>query len=177
MIEKETPQWFAIYTKSRNEKKVNERLLAQGFEAYLPIQKKLRQWSDRKKWVQEPLLTSYVFVKVSPLEIYKVLRLPGVVQFVSFEGKPAPIPQEQIDVLKMFLGQQLDVEVLSEELEPGDWVEITIGSLIGFRGELVSHQNQNKILIKLDHISHQLLVTLPANYVAKAVKRKPSDFR
>lgn len=142
-----------------------------------PYKKRLKQWSDRKKWVQEPLLTSYVFVKVLPSEFYRVLQVMGVVQFVSFEGKPAPIPQEQIDMLKMFLGQQLDMELLSEELEPGDWVEITIGSLVGFCGELVSHKNQNKILVSLDHISHKLLVTLPANYVVKAVKGKRPDSR
>ena len=65
MKDRTKPHWFAVYTKSRNEKKVYERLIDEGYEAYLPLQKRLKQWSDRKKWVEEPLLRSYVFVKIN----------------------------------------------------------------------------------------------------------------
>jgi transcription antitermination factor NusG len=164
------PHWLAAYTKSRNEKKVYDRIIDEGYEAYLPLQRRLKQWSDRKKWVEEPLLRSYVFVRITQKDYYKVLSINGLIRFVSFEGKPVPIPAKQIDVLKMLLGQQLEIETVEVNIEPGDVVDIQIGSMTGFSGELVRHQGKSKVVIQIDHVSHKLLVTLPANYVVKSLK-------
>ncbi len=171
MNREEETRWYAAYTKSRNEKKVYQRLLSQGFEAYLPLQKRLKQWSDRKKWVEEPLLSSYVFVKLAKTDFYNVQSTEGLVRFISFEGKPAPIPPEQIDVLKALLNENIAIEAVDQQLEPGDEVEISFGSLSGLKGELVSHQGKNRLAVKIDHISHRLMVTLPANHVVKAIKK------
>ena len=163
--------WFAAYTKSRNEKKVYERLIDEGYEAYLPLQKRLKQWSDRKKWIEEPLLRSYVFVKITERDYHNVLNISGLVCFVSFEGKAAPIPEKQIDVLRMLLGEQLEIEAIEENMKPGDLVDIQIGSMMGFSGELVRHKGKSKVIIQIDHVSHKLLVTLPANHIVKSHKK------
>lgn len=163
-----SPRWFAAYTKPRNEKKVYQRLVEAGYETFLPLQKRMKQWSDRKKLVEEPLLRSYIFVKVNEKEYYEVLKIFGVVRYITFEGKGAPIPDSQIDMLKLLVGQQLEIETTEETLEPGQLVEVKIGSLSGLVGELIEHKGKSKVVVRLDHISHSLLVTLPKGYVAKA---------
>ena len=80
--------WYAVYVRSRNEKKVYELIKEKDIETYLPLVKTLRQWSDRKKMVEVPLFNSYVFVYVDLLEHFKVRQVPGIVNFVCFEGKP-----------------------------------------------------------------------------------------
>src|SRR5512139_3690121 len=81
------PKWYAIYTNPRAEKQVRDRLMEAGVQVFLPLQKTYRIWSDRKKLVEVPLLSSYVFVKVTPLEFPKVYQSSGVVRFITFEGQ------------------------------------------------------------------------------------------
>jgi len=169
LIDIRKPHWLAAYTKPKNEKKVYQRLLDSGIETYLPLQKKIKQWSDRKKIIEEPLLRSYIFVKITEKQYWEVINVPGMVRYVCFEGKAAPIPEKQIEALKMLLGQQVDIEVLDEEIRLGEKVEIRIGAMSGFEGYLVKHLGKKKVVIQLDHISHSLLVTLPRNYVIKAL--------
>jgi transcriptional antiterminator RfaH len=170
MIDTRQPHWLAAYTKPRNEKKVLERLQEEGVEVYLPLQKILKKWSDRKKWVEEPLLRSYIFVKITDKEYAKVLKVFGVVRYVTFEGKPVPIPENQIDILRMLLGEHIELEVVEENIEPGQLVEVIAGQLSGLKGELVKHNGKKKVVIRLDHISHLLLIILPRGYIAKATK-------
>ncbi len=167
MIDIRNPHWLAAYTKPKNEKKVYQRLLDAGIETYLPLQKKMKQWSDRKKMIEEPLLRSYIFIRITEKEYYKVLGIPGLVRYVTFEGKAAPIPDKQIDTLKMLLGQQVDIEVIDQVIEPGERIEVRIGSLTGFEGSIVKISGKRKVIIQLDHISHSLLVTLPKDYIIK----------
>ncbi len=163
--------WYAAYTKPRNEKKVYERLCEKGIETFLPLQKKIKQWSDRKKMVEEPLFRSYIFVKIDSKDYYNVLNTPGVVRYITFGGKAAPIPERQIAMVKQLLVQDLEIETLDESLEPGTIVEIKFGGLMGLEGELVQHSGKKKVVVRIDHISHSLLVTLPSEFIAKAVDR------
>lgn len=168
MIDIRKSHWVAAYTKPRNEKKVFSRLQASGVEVFLPLQRKLKQWTDRKKWVDEPLLRSYIFVRITEKDYYSVIKTPGMVRYVTFEGKAAPIPDKQIEAIKLFLGQQLDIEAVDEQIEPGETVEIKIGHLRGFKGEMVMHKGRNKVIVRLDHITHSLLVNLPKEYIRKS---------
>ena len=85
-------KWFAIYTKPRWEKKVNSRLLEKGIDSWCPVQKKMSQWSDRKKWVDEPFIKSYLFVRIAEHEQAEVLMTRGIARFIYFGGKIAPMP-------------------------------------------------------------------------------------
>lgn len=162
--------WYAAYTKPRNEKKVFERLTENGIETFLPLQKRLKQWSDRKKMVEEPLFRSYIFVRIGEKDYYNVLNTPGVVRYVTFGGRAAPIPERQIEQVKQLLVQDIEIELLAESIEPGTNVEIKFGGLKGIVGELVEHCGKKKVVIRIDHISHSMLVTLPTEYVAKKVE-------
>ena len=74
LLDPNEPHWYAAYTKSRTEKKILARLLAAGFEAYLPIRRKRHQWSDRLKWVEEPLIKSYIFIRVNEKDYYNAIN-------------------------------------------------------------------------------------------------------
>ena len=95
----QTPLWYAVYTRSRSEKSLMELLKEKGIEAYVPLRKVIHQWSDRKRLVEEPLIRSYCFVKVSNKDYYEVLNTQGAVRYIWFSGKAASIPERQIDTL------------------------------------------------------------------------------
>jgi len=161
------PKWYAIYTNPRAEKQVFTRLVDLGVETYLPLQKTYRQWSDRKKFVEKPLLSSYVFVKVIPVDFPKVYKTPGVVKFVSFEGHPVPIPQNQIDNLRLLIDSKAEIEVTSEKFVKGDNVEVITGSLRGLTGELVKSHGRKIVIVRIDSLEQNIVVTIPVTFLRK----------
>ncbi len=160
MILKEPKQnWYAVYVKSRTEKRVQSDLTEAGIEAYLPLHRKLRQWSDRKKWVDMPLISGYVFVRIGKQEYEKVLKCDNVVCYVHFEGKAAIIRDEDIDLLKRMLGQSgLELETTTEKLQPGQMVEIVSGPLCGTIGELVEYRGKNRVALRIPPLGYTVLI-------------------
>jgi transcriptional antiterminator RfaH len=161
------PKWYAIYTRPRAEKQIYTRLVEKDVETYLPLQKTYRQWSDRKKLIEKPLLSSYVFVKVIPADFPLVYKTDGVVKFVSFEGRPVAIPQKQIDNLRLLIDSNAEVEVTSEKFEKGDEVEVITGSLIGLTGELIKTGHKKIVIIRIDKLEQNILVTIPVTFLRK----------
>ena len=104
-------KWYVVYTKSRSEKKTNERLEKIEIETYLPLIKTLRQWSDRKKKVEIPLINSYIFVKANKLNYTSILNTEGVINFIKFENKHASIPDNQINNLKILMQDSKNITV------------------------------------------------------------------
>jgi transcription antitermination factor NusG len=154
--------WYAVRVKSRSEKKVYSDLIEQEIEAYLPLQRKLRQWSDRKKWVEMPLISGYVFVYISRKEYETVLKVYNVVCYVYFEGKAAIIRDADINLLKRMLGQvEVELEITVEQLKPGQMVEIISGPLCGIIGELINFQGKNKVALRIQPLGYTVLVEAP----------------
>src|SRR5215469_13926879 len=108
--------WYAIYTKPRWEKKVHRMLLEKGIEAYCPLNRVRRKWSDRLKWVDEPLFKSYVFVHIAEEEQPRVRLVGGVVNFVYWLGKPAVVKDKEIDMIRKFLDEHTEVQVVPLDL-------------------------------------------------------------
>ncbi len=159
--------WHVIYTRSRAEKKVKEELTLKGIECFLPLQKKLRQWKDRKKWVETPLISGYCFVRISLKEYDDVLRTNHVVCYITFEGKAAIIPEKQIDALRRMLKQQdFDISVTHETFEPGKKVEIIEGPMMGTRGELLEVRGKNKFILRLYQINSIFTAEVPASHLS-----------
>jgi len=155
--------WYVIYTRSRSEKKVHDDLILKDIECFLPLQKKLRKWKDRKKWVETPLISGYCFVHISNKEYDTVLQTNNVVCYITFEGKAAIIPTKQIEYLKQMLHQyDFDVTVSKENFNPGEKVEIIAGPLIGLRGELVELKGKNRFKLRIDHINSSFLIEVTA---------------
>jgi transcription antitermination factor NusG len=153
--------WHAVYTRSRAEKKAFSEFQDQQIEAFLPLQRKLRQWSDRKKWVEMPLIPGYVFVRISRREYDKVLQSNYVVSYVRFEGKAAIIPDHQINFLKLMLEQgDIEVEISHHAFSPGQLVEVLAGPLIGLRGKLVEVKGKQKVALELEKIGYSALVEI-----------------
>lgn len=152
--------WYAVYTKSRQEKKLVARLADRGVEAWIPLQKTLKQWSDRKKWVEEVLIRSYVFVHIVPAQYDAVLNNPGAVRFIWFNGKPAVIPDSQIELLKLVSGSGEEIHALPCNFAPGTPVRVIGGPLSGITGELVKVDKQDHVVVRIDHISTMISMSI-----------------
>ena len=159
--------WYAVYTRSRGEKKLTELLISEGYLAYIPLVKTLRQWSDRKKRVEIPLIPSYVFVKVSNREYYDVLNTPGVVAYVSFEGKAAPIRESQIEAMRKAVDGNMNVKLTHESINQGQKVKIIAGPMKGAEGEYIETKHKSNFIINLDNIGFTLKVEVNALDVVK----------
>ncbi|MDF1576667.1 MAG: UpxY family transcription antiterminator [Bacteroidales bacterium] len=160
-------KWYAVYTRPRFEKQVLKGLLDQGIEAYLPLIKTMREWSDRKKMVEVPLFSSYVFVHIDRRHYDQVLRTHGAVKYITFEGKAASIPSEQINNLKIIVDSNEKVETTWESRRKGDLVMVTAGSLKGLKGELITEGNRKKVLVRIMGIDQNLTVEVHASLIEK----------
>jgi transcription antitermination factor NusG len=157
-------KWYAIYTKARWEKKLAEQLEEKGLEYYLPLVKTLKLWSDRKKWVQEPLFKSYIFVHVSDEEYLSAIQTPGAVRYISFEQKPVSIPPVQIEAIKTFIESGEGMEIDNPEMKIGDRIRVTRGPLKGLDGTLVEFQNKHRIRIMIEGIQQSLHIKIPLSF-------------
>lgn len=147
--------WYALYTRSRHEKRVHHQLSDKGIESYLPVRSILRKWSDRKKWVEEPLFRCYVFVHADSKGRLQALQTFGSVRFIAFNGRPAVVRDDEIENIKRILQESSNVEPCTA-LTRGDIVEIVRGPLTGLRGRLESIQSQQRLIVSIDSI-HQAL--------------------
>ena len=139
--------WYVLYTKSRNEKKVAGLLSAKGIEVYCPIQEVIKQWSDRKKKIQEPVFRSYVFVQLKDYETehVAVLRTPGAVRFLWWLGKPGLVRNEEIKLIRDFLNKYKDAAI-TFEIKEGQEVKITEGPLKENTGKVIRIHGKKAIL-------------------------------
>ncbi len=158
-------KWYPIYTKSRAEKKAFQELQRKNITCYLPLRKELKQWSDRKKWVEEPLFKSYVFVYISSREYSEVLFTQGISRFVYFSGKIASMPQKQIDDLKLLLAGNDELEIIEHELEAGEKVLVNAGPFKGMIAELVSIKSKRSLVLKLEALGYAIQVNTSMAYI------------
>ena len=154
-------RWFAIYTKPRHEKKVDAELQEMGYESYCPVQKTLKQWSDRKKWVIEPLFKSYCFVRVQPEKYLLPLKAYGALRYVYYNGKPAIVRDSEMDKIKMICASEYPVEIVEKDFRKGQKIIISSGPLEGIEGECIECEGKHKLLIRIDSVNHAMLVSVP----------------
>jgi transcriptional antiterminator RfaH len=158
-------QWHAIYTRMNHEKTIENELLEKNIEVYLPKKRVLHQWSDRKRWIEEPLFRPYLFVHVSPKEYQKVLEVPAVISYISFGGKAAVIPSAQIDLIKILVQEQYSLEITSHPIENGQKIKITHGTLKGFSGEVFECKNRHKVQVYIEVLSCAIIFELDHNHI------------
>ncbi|GAA3975433.1 UpxY family transcription antiterminator [Mucilaginibacter dorajii] len=160
-------KWYPVYTQPRAEKKAHQALITKNIEAYLPLHRQLKQWSDRKKWVEEPFIKSYIFVNIAPHEQADVLMTKGIARFLYFSGKPATMPTRQITELKLLMASPYELEVTEENLQPGEKIVIKAGPLKGMTGEVISHKSQKQLILRLESIGHSIIVNAMASYIER----------
>lgn len=158
--------WYAIYTRPRFEKKVDLELQRKGIESYLPIQTVVRQWSDRKKKVEEPLFNGYVFVHTTSNDRIASLQVDGVVRMIGFGGKPSVIPDNQIEAIKRFLREGYRFEPI-DYLVTGNRVKVTHGPLMGVEGKLLEIRNDRRFVISIEAIRQSIAVEIDPGLLRK----------
>jgi transcription antitermination factor NusG len=147
--------WYAVYTKPRWEKKVASLLLDAGIEHYCPLNKVIRQWSDRKKAILEPLFKGYVFVALEEDKKWDIKKIPGVLNFVYWLGKPAVIRESEIDLIRKFLNEFEDVQVEEKGFVVNSEVLVKQGVLMNYKGVVVEVMG-NRAVVKIDSLDIQL---------------------
>jgi len=158
--------WYALYTRSRFEKKLMSELADRSIEVFLPMREILSRWKDRKKRIWLPLFPSYLFVHHvdTPANRYRILNVPGAVRFVGFNGQTVPIPQEQIDGVRRFLESNLAVDPYPY-IKIGRRVEVIAGPLKGIQGKLVQKKNRFRFVLQVDLIRQAVSVEIDASDV------------
>ncbi len=159
--------WFALYTKPRHEFKAAGQLSGLGLEYYLPTIKTIRQWSDRKKKIVEPLFKSYIFVFCSEVDRYYAVQQDAIVKAVFFDGKPAIIPDWEIESLKKVVENSNEVFV-GEIPKIGTEVKIIDGPFEGVIGKVFENENNKQMLaVSIKLLRRSVIVHLPVSKVVE----------
>lgn len=154
-------RWFACYTRARHEKRVAALLRERDIESYLPLVPRVSQWKDRRREVEWPMFPSYVFARVAPAELHRIMTLPGIAAIVRTNGAPVSIRDADIANVRRFAEGLRRGGVKAEPvpyLEEGRWVEVCAGPLEGVRGVVVQRRTRRRVLVGLKAIGQALEV-------------------
>jgi transcription antitermination factor NusG len=156
------PHWFAIWTRSRHEQVVREQLQQKDIEAFLPTITKWSRWKDRKKKLDWPLFPGYCFARFPAADRLPVLTCSGVVSIVAFDGgEPAPIPEREIESIRLLLQTSLAFDPCPL-IKEGSYVEVAHGPLKGITGRLVRKNDKARLVLAVDLIGQAVSVEVDA---------------
>ncbi len=160
-------KWLALYTKPRWEKKVSSVLERKGVECWCPLKKTEKQWSDRKKIVEEPMFTSYVFVHIQETEKSVVLMTDGILNFVYHIGKPAIIRDNEIEIIKRFLlEKEASISVQSlQSLDENTRIKVNHGVFMDTTGTVMKG-GKKKVFVKLESLDQVMIVEFPVEHLS-----------
>lgn len=155
-------QWYIFYCTSRAEKKVTETLRNNGYDVFLPLMGSFRQWSDRKKWVEQPLIPGYVFVQVSVAAISDVIRIPGIVAPLRLAGHYGYLRPEELESVRRMTESGYTVELVQQTILPGETVLVEDGPLRGLRGTCIGEAGQKYLYVKIEALDYTMRARIPA---------------
>ena len=158
--------WYAVYTRPRHEKKVFETLQEMEWEAFLPLVPRVRLWKDRKKKVEMPLFSSYLFARFDYKYRFDLLHISGVVKVVNFKGTPAVVPEWQIDALKKMIANPEKMQ-LEQYMRAGEQVEVIEGVFKGMRGAVKVVKGMTRLMVTIEGIQQTVSVELDSSFVKK----------
>ena len=159
MLDSTSLPWLVVYTKPRQEKKLAQRLTQLGFEVYCPTQRIKKRWSDRWKWIEQPLFTSHLFIQIDPERRDAIYFVPGFVRFLFWLKRPALVRPQEIDTLKRWLNDFTPEAIQVESLLPGQHLKIQSGPLQRQEAQLLEHRRDSFVLY-LPSIQLQVRVDL-----------------
>ena len=161
-------KWYAIYTRPRSEKKVYKLLVEYGYNAYLPLMTTVRQWSDRKKKVQLPLIPSYVFVNEAEKNLKNILSIHGVVNVLKHLKKPAVIKDYEIENLKILLQDTDNFNFVHDvKLKKGDSVIVEKGVFKGLVAECLTVKGKHRVIVRIEALSDIIEVNIPVSHIKR----------
>ena len=148
-------KWYVVYTRPRWEKKVASFLLAKGIEHYCPLNKVLRQWTDRKKLLLEPLFKGYLFVKLEEAVKWDIKNVDGIINFVYWLGKPAHVKETEIVTIRKFLQEFSSVEVTERDMHVNARVVVKQGVLMNYQGIIIEIKG-SRATVNIDSMGLEL---------------------
>ncbi len=158
--------WYLIYTKPRHEKKVHAHLTEANINSYLPTKKMLRTWHDRKKYVDEPLFPSYVFIYLNDMQsFYRGMDTEGSLYYVRTGKQIARISETIINNIRLVTGGAKDLEVSDKQFHPGQKMVISQGPFTGLSCEVVQSNSKRKLLVRVDLLNRNLLLSMPEEFL------------
>ncbi|HEX9006878.1 MAG TPA: UpxY family transcription antiterminator [Bacteroidota bacterium] len=158
-VPRHAPRWYALYLRSRFEKRVDQELRGAGIESYLPLIEEVHLWSDRKQKVLEPLFRGYCFVRTDLRDKIAILDTEGVVCFVQANGRPNPIPDEQINWVRIVARDPAAVR-REKYLEVGQRVCVAAGPFKGVEGIVLRAHGSTRVVITLESIGQSIAVSV-----------------
>jgi transcription antitermination factor NusG len=169
----EEKNWYAIFTKPRSEKKVLQRMLDHEIEAFLPLVKTVRQWSDRKKTLEVPLIPSYVFVHMPEKDLFKTLPIQGTVNVLKHLGKPAKIREIEIENLRILSGNGENHQISGcVNVSRGDDVEVINGPFMGLIATCLQEGKNHRVIVNIDSLGSCFNVNIPKSFLRKINKKE-----
>ncbi len=153
--------WYALWTRSRHEQVVREQLERKSIEAFLPTVTKWSRWKDRKKKIDWPLFPGYCFARFDVHERLPILKCAGVVNIISFDGEPAPIPKHEIDGIRQLVESELAYDPCPL-IKEGMMVEVMHGPLRGVIGRLIRKNEKARLMLSVDLIGQAVSVEVDA---------------
>ena len=159
--------WYAVYTRFKAEKKVEERLSLNGFDSFLPLQTIIRQWSDRKKKVQVPLINSYVFVRSDKKDLSKIYQVSGVVSILKYLGNYAIVKDTEIENLRILSNNGLPIQTSNKaiNLSKGEKVNVLSGPFMGLQATYVMNGGKHKVIVEIETLGTYIEVTMPLHVI------------
>jgi transcriptional antiterminator RfaH len=158
--------WYLIYTKPRHEKKVHTCLMEKSVTTFLPTRKVLRNWHDRKTYIDEPLFPSYLFIYLNDLQnYYEGMNTEGSLYYVKTGKEIARINDTVVNNIKLATTQLNDIEVSDRNFQPGQQLVINKGILTGLSCEVVRVDSKKKLLVRVELLQRNLLLSLPEEYL------------
>jgi len=156
--------WYALYTRPRHERQVLQELTNQSIEAYLPMHKVRRRWSDRYKIVEEPLFKNYLFVRSDGQHYRRALRPFGAVSFITLDGKPAVVPDEEIEAVQILVDSELPHNPYPY-LKEGRKVRVKYGPLEGCEGILIRKRGLARLIVSVNLLQRSIEAEVDADWI------------
>jgi len=150
-------KWYAAYTCVRHEKRVAEQMEQRQIPSFLPLYRALHRWKDRRKEIELAIFPGYVFVQIDLQHRLRVLEIPGVVSLVSFQGRPAPLPPQEIEKLRQGAAGRVRMEP-HPYLQAGHRVRVRSGPVAGLEGILVRRKEGARIVVSVDILMRAVAV-------------------
>ena len=178
--------WFAIWTRSRQEKFVASMLESLGIAHFLPLKTEIHRWSDRNQSVTVPLFKGYLFARLDPTKEsrLRVLNTPGVAGLVGNQAGPLPVPDYEIESVRAVITQKMQYAAYPS-IPIGTRVRVVRGALTGIEGTLLRTSGESKLVLSVEMIHQSVAVNIKSSDVepvrirayAPAVPRNRGDFR
>lgn len=159
-------KWYVVQTKPRSEKLVQRQIQLKGIEVFLPMHEKIRIWADRKKKIQVPLFSGYVFVHANEKErVDAISGTTGAIRYIFFENKPAVISRREIELIHQALMEPEKISIENKKISKGDVIEINHGIFKGMKGFVNDLRGKYKLTVNLEELSFSFSIILNSNEV------------